>query len=285
MEGRVRSLNLRSADVRDKAGAGSPVAAGPEERVEYPRHLFTVRTSFTPTASAPPNMQDDPTFDAPDDWNALWLLVGEGLLGGVHHALNNRVAALSAISQVLGIGIPDTAPLMASLETEVDRLEQAVTLISLLRRARSGRPEPIQLPELAATLPPLLLQHADLKETRFEVPGDAGLMPAWAERDLLTRVLLTLMVAAGLESERGGGGGVRLEYGVTEGVVTVGVAVMPGGGGAAGRQAPRGLHAGAAAEAAREMGGELLLAAGEGVPSAYTLRLPSLLTVDSDAPG
>ena len=42
-------------------------------------------------------MQDEPTFDTPENWDALWSLVGEALLGGVHHTLNNRVAALSAI--------------------------------------------------------------------------------------------------------------------------------------------------------------------------------------------
>ena len=229
-------------------------------------------------------MQDEPSFDAPDSWDALWSLVGEGLLGGVHHALNNRVAALSAISQVLGIGMPDAAPLVASLEGEVDRLEHAVAMISLLRRARSRRAEPVQLPELAASLPPLLQQHGDLKETRFEIPADPGLVPAWAERDLLTRVLLALMLATGLEAERRGGRVVRVEYGSDEGVVLLGVAVVPGGGGAGLRlEPPRGLDARAAAEAAREMDGELQAIAGSSCPAAYTLRLPSLLALGGEA--
>lgn len=228
-------------------------------------------------------MQDEPSFDTPEGWDALWSLVGEGLLGGIHHALNNRVAALSAISQVLGIGMPDAAPLMASLEGEVDRLEHAVALISLLRRARVRRAEPVQLPELAATLPPLLQQHADLKETRFDIPSDPGLVPAWAERDLLTRVLLVLLLGAGLEAERMGGGGVRVEYGSDERVVTLRVAAVPDGGGGGASAPPRGLHAGAAAEAAREMGGELQVQSEGGAPAAYMLRLPNLLSVGAEA--
>ena len=229
-------------------------------------------------------MPDDPSYDRPADWNALWSLVGEGLLGGIHHGLNNRVAALSAISQVLGIGIPDAGPLVASLEGEVDRLEGAVALLALLRRARSRRPEPIQLPELTASLLPLLQQHAELRETRFDVPGDPALMPAWAERDLLTRVLLAVMLGVGLEAERRGGSA-AVSYGVDGGMVTLRVALVPGG--REGRQhglveAPRGLHAGAALGALEEFGGELRMGGGEDPPGEYTVRLPGLLTVSDE---
>ena len=41
---------------------------------------------------------------------------------------------------------------MTSLATEVDRLEATVSLLSLLRRARSHSPEPVQAPELTETL-------------------------------------------------------------------------------------------------------------------------------------
>src|SRR5690606_12592677 len=120
--------------------------------------------------------------ESPADWEALWRRVSESLLGGLHHALNNRVAALSAISQVLGSGMPDATPLISSLGSEVDRLEQTVSLISLLRRARSRSPEPVQMPELTASLSALLAQHNDLKEVRFITDPDPGVLPVWAER-------------------------------------------------------------------------------------------------------
>ena len=233
-------------------------------------------------------MPDDPSFDVPQDWNELWSLVGEGLLGGIHHGLNNRVAALSAISQVLGIGMPDAGPLVASLEGEVDRLEEAVALLSLLRRARSRHPEPIQLPELTASLLPLLQQHAELKEIHIEVPSDPALMPAWAERDLLTRILLAVMLAAGLEAERRGDSRVVVEYGTDGKMVTLRVEVAAGGGVARQRGLigpPRGLHAGAAAAAMEELGGDLQIGAGNDPPVRYTVRLPGLLAMRDEALG
>src|SRR5690606_20383904 len=141
-----------------------------------------------------------------------------------HHALNNRVASLSAISQVLDCGMPDAAPLMSSLSSEVVRLEQTVSMLSLLRRARARRPEPVQLPELVASLSPLLAQHSDLKETVFVFDPDPGVLPVWAERDELTRVLLTLLLAVGLEGEWSGCRRARVSYRGDEAVVAVRVA-------------------------------------------------------------
>ena len=146
-------------------------------------------------------MRGDDGRGSGSDWNELWRTVSESLLGGIHHALNNRVAALSAISQVLGAGMPDAGPIVAALGGEVDRLEQTVALITLLRRARSRNPEPVQLPELVAGLTPLLPHHGDLKDIEFIGDPDPGVLPAFAERDQLTRVMLVLMTGVGLSAE------------------------------------------------------------------------------------
>lgn len=224
-------------------------------------------------------MQNNDGGDSAQQWEELWRTVGESLLGGIHHALNNRVAALSAISQVLGVGLPDAAPLLSSLGGEVQRLEQTVALISHLRRARSRAPEPVQLPELVASLTPLLPHHGDLKEIEFVAASDPGVLPVYAERDLLTRVMLTLLTSVGLSAECAGGGRVRVSYRGDDAQVTARIACEPSDD----RRGPPSSYAKrvdgrATAAAVREMNGEIeAVDLPEGRVS-YELRLPTLLT-------
>lgn len=222
-------------------------------------------------------MQNKEMVDSPTDWTELWAIVGESLLSGVHHALNNRVAALSAISQVLRSGFPDATPLVASLASEVRQLEETVALLSLLRRARTRRPEPVQVHELIGTLPPLLAQHNDLKEITFTAVS-ADVLPVWAERDQLTRVLLTLAVAVGLEAERSGCRRVTIAYRGDDEAVTIRFACDRNGAGTGPAEAAvRRLDARAAAEGVAPLGGRLEVKTCPGGELAYELRLPTLL--------
>lgn len=222
----------------------------------------------------------------PGEWHDLWGVVGESLLGGLHHALNNRVAALSAISQVLRAGMTDATPLVSSLSGEVARLEETVAMLSLLRRARTRRAEPVQVPELVASLTPLLGQHNDLKEIVFVAAADPGVLPVWAERDLLTRVLLTLIVAVGLEAEWGGCRRVRITYRGDEATVTVRVACdrVDDGTMSPDPSVTR-LDARGSEGAVRALGGELEAKVWESGERSYELRLPSLLAARKTAAG
>jgi hypothetical protein len=231
-------------------------------------------------------MRSNEMGNAPGDWHDLWAEVGESLLGGLHHALNNRVAALSAISQVLRAGMTDATPLVSSLSAEVARLEETVMMLSLLRRARTQRPEPVQVPELVASLTPLLGQHNDLKEIVFVATADPGVLPVWAERDLLTRVLLTLIVAVGLEAEWGGCRRVRITYRGDEAIVTIRIVCERLEDGTMSPDPSISRLDGRGAESAvRAMGGELEARTCEGGETAYELRLPSLLAARKTAAG
>jgi hypothetical protein len=224
-------------------------------------------------------MQGDDGRATALEWNELWRTVSESLLGGIHHALNNRVAALSAISQVLGAGMPDAGPIVASLRGEVNRLEQTVALISLLRRARSRNPEPVQLPELVASLTPLLPHHGDMKETEFVADPDPGVLPVLVERDQLTRVMLVLMTSVGLSAECAGGARVHVSYrGDADEVVTriecEPAPRRPGGPSAT----EQGFDAAGAGEVVRAMRGRLeRLPSGDRAVPTYEVRLPTLL--------
>ena len=223
-------------------------------------------------------MQSIENVGIPADWDALWRTVSESLLGGLHHALNNRVAALSAIAQVLGSGMPDSSPLVASLASEVDRLENTVALLSFLRRSRSRAPEPVQVPELVIGLTPLLAQHNDLKEIVFVGDPDPGVLPVWAERDLLTQIMLALMASVGLDAERTGRRRVRVRYRGDQSEVTIFVASEPEPSRSAEVDTTIArLDARAAASAVAGMKGTLRALKGAGDETAYEVRLPTLL--------
>lgn len=223
-------------------------------------------------------MQSPEAGEIPADWNSLWRGVSESLLSGLHHALNNRVAALSAIAQVLGSDIRDASPLVASLTGEVARLEETVSLISLLRRARSHAPEPVQAPELVAGLATLLAQHNDLKEIVFLCEADPGVLPVLVERDLLTRVMLALMTSVGLQAERSGQRQVRVSYAGDEAEVAISVECVaePIAAESAGATIRR-LDARAAGEAVRMMNGTMRTLRGTAGELGYEVRLPTLL--------
>lgn len=212
------------------------------------------------------------------EWHQLWQEISEGFVGGVQHALNNRVAALAAVAQVLGDGMADAQPLLGSLSREVERLQETVGLLSLLRRARSRTQEPVMLPELVGSLFPLLPHYSDLREVEFASDDDPGLLPLWAERDQLTRVLLVLLTTAGLRSQAAGSGRVRVRYRGDEREVVLTVE-SAGGSGVEPESGPAIPDVTAVRLPIRELGGEAELERSGAMPAAFAVRLPTLLEV------
>lgn len=225
-------------------------------------------------------MPKNSPIDAPGNWYELWSIVSDTLIGGLQHALNNRVAAVSALSQILAADPAEGRTLIRSLVDEVARLEGVVALLGQLRRSRTSRPEPVQLHELVEGLPALLAHNIHLREVRFASRFDSEVIPVLVERDQLTRILLTLLLSAGLAAERCGSRKVQIAIRGDDEVVELEVgAELPAA--EAGSQKPvplRLLHPGAAERAAAAMGGSLRVPQHE--PEAlprYTLRLPTLL--------
>ena len=225
-------------------------------------------------------MSNNSAIDAPANWYELWSIVSDTLIGGLQHALNNRVAAVGALSQILAADPAEGRTLIRSLVDEVTRLEGVVALLGQLRRARTSRAEPVQLHELVEDLPALLAHNIHLREVRFESRFDSDLIPVLVERDQLTRILLTLLLSAGLAAERCGSRKVQIALRGDDDVVELEVSAEPpeaedGG------QTPlplRLLHPGAAEGAAAALGGALRVPAHEPeVLPRYTLRLPTLL--------
>jgi signal transduction histidine kinase len=194
----------------------------------------------------------------------VWLPVSAELIAGVHHALNNRVGALSAVTQVLEGEMGAQNPLRLALADEVKRLQATVRTLTLLPRHADATPEPVHLPDLLPGVVELYGLHHGVRDTACVVETQDGILPLYCEPTLLAHLLLTLLVAAG-EAAREAGTGVRLLARGDAREVTVTIE-------------PQGEIAGEAAmrvEALRpwadELGGAVSGGAGR-----YRLRLPTL---------
>jgi C4-dicarboxylate-specific signal transduction histidine kinase len=147
-----------------------------------------------------------PDSGQPERVEGGWPELHDGLVAGLHHALNNRLAALSAVGQVVEADLAAEHPLSGSLRAELRRLESTVSLLGLLV-AGSGDPEPVHLPTALHEARQLLALHHSLRDVLLEVEVDDSLLPVWIDPAALLRALLGLLAAVG---SRAGGDASRL---------------------------------------------------------------------------
>lgn len=123
--------------------------------------------------------------------NGSWLKMSEGLIGGVHHALNNRMAALRAVGQVVETDLDPGHPLAGAMTAELDRLEQTVALLRMLGIPEQGR-FPIPIDGILADAARLFEIHHALRELELETECAEGLLPVYIEPDSLLRGLVLM---------------------------------------------------------------------------------------------
>jgi hypothetical protein len=165
-----------------------------------------------------------PDLPVGDDWRTI----SEELLQGLVHALNNRVAALSAFVELAKLGDEEGDPLTV-LPAEIAQLHKVNALFGLLPERRS-EPEPL---ELRAVLDDAIRLHehhprlrAEPVAVSFEGAPDAVRTPRWA----LVRAMVMLVHYAkrATESMDGrGGASVRVYGGDTTVSVHVATLVAP----------------------------------------------------------
>jgi signal transduction histidine kinase len=193
-----------------------------------------------------------------------WLRVSSEVISGVHHALNNRLGALSAVAQVLEAEMGSAHPLRSALVQEVDRLQATVRSLTLLPRREGASAEPVHLPDLLPSVVELFELHHGVRDTDCVVEGEGAVLPLYCEPNLLAHLLLTLLVAEG-ERARAAGTRVVLRYSGDD--ARVRVAIGAEGATEDGRDAMVAALRGGVGE----LGGEV--AAGGG---GYELTLPTL---------
>ena len=159
-----------------------------DTRDEQPPSLMT-----SPTSAARPG-------DAPvgEDWRTI----SEELLKGLVHALNNRVAALSAFVELARLGDEEEDPLTV-LPTEIEQLHRVNALFGLLPQ-RAAEPESLELRAVLDDALHLLEHHPQLRGGQqvtiaFEGAPGAVRAPRWA----LVRVMVMLLHAAKREATSG----------------------------------------------------------------------------------
>jgi C4-dicarboxylate-specific signal transduction histidine kinase len=203
---------------------------------------------------------DDPARAAAAE---AWLAASDGLVAGIHHALNNRLGTLSALVQLAaGAQDPETD---RALRDEMERCGATLRLLGLLPRRPDEAPIPLRLEDLLPDALALVRQHRDVRDVEFTVEFAPALLPVRCVETALVHALLTLLVRAGLTARTGGGERVRVGCSGDERFVTV--VVEPEGG-------PAGGPLGGAGVAA------LFAAAGgaaEATATGVALRLPTLL--------
>jgi len=125
-----------------------------------------------------------------DDWSIL----SDELLQGLVHALNNRVAALSAFVELARFGDEEADPLVV-LPAEITQLHRVNALFGLLP-ARGSEPEALELPLVLDDALRLHEHHPRLRSERCVVEREGTPLPVRAPRWALFRALLMLVHAA-----------------------------------------------------------------------------------------
>jgi len=148
------------------------------------------------TSDAPP----PPTGNSStlDDWSAI----SNDLLQGLIHALNNRVAALSAFLELGRMG--DAIDPLSELPGETAQLQQLSALFALLPERRT-QAEPLELPAALDDAIRLHEHHPRLRAEHCEVRYEGTAVPVRAPRWALVRTLVMLIHAAkrGREASHG----------------------------------------------------------------------------------
>lgn len=146
-------------------------------------------------ASSPPEQEHSSAPILVGDWASL----SDELLQGLVHALNNRVAALSAFIELARLGDAETEP-TAVLPSEIAQLHRVNGLFSLLP-ARGPDPEALELPLVLDDALRLHEHHPRLRAERCVVIREGTPLPVRAPRWILLRVLLMLVHAAKRSAE------------------------------------------------------------------------------------
>lgn len=105
---------------------------------------------------------------------AEWMPVEESLLQGLVHACNNRVAALSGISQLYEAELSTGDEGMRALAGEIEKLRGLMSLFRLVLSGRPERREPARMGEAMQAAVSVLAHHLDARQAKLEAPAESG---------------------------------------------------------------------------------------------------------------
>ncbi len=123
----------------------------------------------------------------------LWSDLGDRLLRGVAHTLNNRAHAVLSIGAALD---ETTSPLVLMLREESTRLESAVRLLRLLARGEAPHAESMRAEDLLTDAAALHPQRADASGAAVDLGIDDDVPPVRVDPVAALHALLLLFDAA-----------------------------------------------------------------------------------------
>jgi nitrogen-specific signal transduction histidine kinase len=125
---------------------------------------------------------------------ADWAAIADSLIGGIAHALSNRIATLAALGELMRLD-DDAAEGATMLRQETGRLETLVHSLRLLGNETGTSAEPLELGEILEQSVALHRYHRDLRDVEVDIDTSARVMPVRIERRRATHALLMLLAA------------------------------------------------------------------------------------------
>lgn len=133
-----------------------------------------------------------------------WLAASDGLVAGVHHALNNRLGTVSALVQLASMEGGSGPEAFGALREEVERLGGTLRLLGMIPRRPREEPIPLRLTELLPDALALVAQHRDAREVHFAVETAPDLLPVLCPESALVHALLALLAGAAVAASESG---------------------------------------------------------------------------------
>lgn len=161
-----------------------------------------------------------------------WANLSETLVRGLAHALNNRIATIGTIAELLRVGGDDPVSMAQMLGDETMRLEELLDHMRGLSTRQSRRLEAMRLSDAVAAAMALHSCHPDRRAVTVTIePGDDS-RPVLGDAVRFQRELLLLLDAATQAALTHPSRAVRVRFGLqgTIGVVrlSVGEVAAPG---------------------------------------------------------
>jgi len=152
---------------------------------------------------------------------ARWLAIHHELLGGLTHALSNRIATISAVAHMIELANQSDERSTHIMRVETDQLEHLLQLLRLLPRRDRCEAEPIMASDAARSAIELHTFYPTLRDIACELIVDNDLAPAWADPSALQHAMIVALNVA--KRNTGGVGATQVHISSTADIVRVDV--------------------------------------------------------------
>jgi hypothetical protein len=135
---------------------------------------------------------------APLDLPALsaWLPLADELIRGLHHSLNNRLAAISSISRIVSADGGAGSGYYDILSDELETLERTLRLLRWLPRCAEPSPEPVRVIDLLPEAVELHRMRAATLDLEFVSIEEEEVPPIRVDSTRFVQAVLVLLGAA-----------------------------------------------------------------------------------------